>query len=154
MNTLCMSEWETSTNVSLHPWIPYMVKLPELLQHTCMSCAWQVSQDEPCLLLCSKELPSCGKVLVGTIPAEKETCIFVKSPLKPTNPKLLKYVPSKPAKSYIKTYLKTVGFSLHTAYSTSCLLACLQATDIWRRTKKKPEWHWGALPNHSWVFPR
>jgi len=111
----------------------HVVKLPELLQHMCMSCAWQVSQDEPCLLLCSKEHPSCGKVLVGTIPAEKkETCILVKSPLKPTNPKLLIYIPSTPAKSYIKslihTHLKTGGFSLRTVYSTSCLLACLQAT--------------------------
>lgn len=160
MNTLCIkhSEWETSTNVSLHPWIPYMVKLPELLQHTCTSCAWQVSQDEPCLLLCSKELPSCGKVLVGTIPAEKERCILVKSPLKPTNPKFLKYIPSKPAKSYNKIYLKTVGFSLHTVYSTSCLLACLQATVlglqyIQRWTQKKTDWLQGALPNCSWFFP-
>jgi hypothetical protein len=56
-------------------------------------------------------------VLVGTIPAEmKETCILVKAPLKPTNPKLLKYIPSTLAKSYIKTlvhtHLKTNGFSL------------------------------------------
>jgi hypothetical protein len=69
-------------------------------------------------------------VLVETIPAEKETCILVKSALKPTNPKLLKYIPSTPTKSYIKTHLKTVGFSIRTVYSTSCLLACLQATAL------------------------
>jgi hypothetical protein len=47
-------------------------------------------------------------VLVGTIPAEKkETCILVTSPLKPTYPRLLKYIPSTPAKSYIKTLILT-----------------------------------------------